>query len=293
MERAEHTFHTRHDFTPELGWAAFQLLAALGEDGATGDELEQAARTLASPMARRSDLRKLLRSMEELGLTEHSGGRLVLSEAGRALAASAGRYEPGFCAAVHCLYAWGWLWAGQEGVATPSWSYRQVCREIRAAGPLGIEPDAIVLKVAAAGERFGAERVSFSRSSVNGVTAWLRAHSPPLVGQAGGRLHPLPRPNPGPTCVRFQAAALCAIRGGQASVEGEDAELMADALVLPAHELRRVLEEALAASGEFHLFGRSARRIAYRGSDDPFLEWIVHGRHSDNQATGNGSGGPA
>src|SRR5262249_40112017 len=34
MERAEHTFHTRHDFTPVLGWAAFQLLAASGADGA-------------------------------------------------------------------------------------------------------------------------------------------------------------------------------------------------------------------------------------------------------------------
>jgi hypothetical protein len=68
MERAEHTFHTRHDFTPELGWAAFQLLGALGAEGARVEALEQAARTLASPMARRSDLRKLLRSMEELGL---------------------------------------------------------------------------------------------------------------------------------------------------------------------------------------------------------------------------------
>ena len=26
----EHTFHTRHDFTPELGWAAFQRYEAAG-----------------------------------------------------------------------------------------------------------------------------------------------------------------------------------------------------------------------------------------------------------------------
>lgn len=282
MEYLDHTFHTRHDFTPELGWAAFQLLAELGADGTTVEGLEEAARTLASPMARRSDLRKLLRSMDELGLLRRREEQLSLSVAGRALAASAGRYEPGFFAGIHCLYAWGWQWDRRAELATPSWSYRQVCKEIRAAGPLGIEPDAIVLKVAAAGERFGAERVSFSRSSVNGVTAWLKAHSPPLVGQANGRLHALAQPRPGPTSVRFHAAALCALRGGQAGVAGENAELLADALVLPTQELQLVLEESLAGSEEFHLFGGGVKRIAYRGSSDPFLEWIVHGRHQDN-----------
>jgi hypothetical protein len=277
----EHTFHTRHDFTPELGWAAFQLLAEIGSKGTTVEALEETARTLASPLARRSDLRKLLRSMDELGLLRHSEGKLSLSAAGQALADSAGRYEPGFFAGIHCLYAWGWLW-GARDTATPSWSYRQVCKEIRAAGPLGIDPDAVVLKVTAAGERFGAVRVSFSRSSVNGVTSWLKAHSPPLVGQAVGRLHAVPQPNPGQTTVRFHAAALCSLGGGQADLRGESAELLADALVLPKQELRSVLEECLTDSDEFHVLGPGARGIAYRGSPDPFLDWIVHGRAKDN-----------
>lgn len=294
MEHAEHTFHTRHDFTPQLGWAVFQLLAEFGADGTTLEGLEEAARTLASPVAQRADPRKLLRSIEELGLLTRSANRLVLSTAGRALAASAGRYEPGFCAGIHCLYAWNWVWDRRAERATPSWSYRRVCREIRTAGPLGIEPDAIVLKVAAAGEQFGAERVSFSRSSVSGVTAWLKAHSPPLVGQAGARFHALPQPRPGPTSVRFHTAALCALDGGQADVQGENAELLADALMVPSQELRLVLEESLGNSAEFHLFGRNARRIAYRGSPDPFLEWIVHGRRNNQQtATGNGHKGTA
>lgn len=291
MHHAEHTFHTRHDFTPELGWAAFQLLAELGGEGMTVDGLEQAARTLASPMARRSDLGKLLRSMEELGLLRRSGDRLSLSQVGSALAASAGRYEPGFFAGIHCLYAWDWLWSRRAEVATPSWSYRQVCREIRLAGPFGIEPDAIVLKVVAAGEQFGAERVSFSRSSVNGVTTWLKAHSPPLVGQVGTRLHTLTQPRPGPTSVRFHTAALCALHGGQADVQGKNAELLSDALLLPTHELRLVLEESLGNAEEFHLFGGIAKRIAYRGSADPFLEWIVHGQRNNDEAAGrNGHG---
>src|SRR3712207_1813854 len=99
----EHTFHTRHDFTPELGWAAFQLLAELDAEGITPEGLEAAARVLASPLARRADLRKLLLSLEELGLVRRDGDRLTLSGAGRALAASAGRYEAGFNAGVHCL----------------------------------------------------------------------------------------------------------------------------------------------------------------------------------------------
>ena len=65
-------------------------------------------------------------------------------------------------------------------------------------------------------------------------------------------------------------------------MEGENAELLADVLVMPSHELRLVLEESLGRSEEFHLFGRGAKRIVYSGSTDPFLEWIVHGRHTDD-----------
>jgi hypothetical protein len=276
----EHTFHTRHDFTPELGWAAFQLLAELGAEGTTPEGLEAAARALASPLARRADLRKLLLSLEEIGLVRRDGDRLALSGAGQALAASAGRYEAGFNAGVHCLYAWRWLWDGRQDVATPSWSYRQVCREVRLAGPMGIEPDAVVLKVAAAGERFGAERVSFSRSSVNGVTGWLRAQVPPLAELAGGRLRPVSHPRPGLTVFRFQVAALCGLHGGEASIEAA-ADQLADALLLPPQDLRWVLGEFLGSSDEFSLIG-SGKRIVYRGSSDPFLEWIVHGRNAEN-----------
>jgi hypothetical protein len=232
-------------------------------------------------LARRADLRKLISSLEELELVRRDGDRLALSAAGRALADSAGRYEAGFNAGVHCLYAWLWLWDGREGVATPSWSYRQVCREIRLAGPMGIEADAVVLKVATAGERFGAERVSFSRSSVNGVTGWLKAQVPPLVDHAGGRLRPVGHPRPGLTVFRFQVAALCSLHDGDTSIEAGAAEQLADALVLPPQELRWVLEEFLGSSDEFSLLG-GGKRIIYRGSSDAFLEWIVHGRHDED-----------
>lgn len=275
----EHTFHTRHDFTPELGWAAFQLLAELGPEGTTLDGLEEAARQLASPLARRADLRKLLRSLVQLGLVHSAAARLSLSVAGRALADTAGRYEAGFNAAVHCLYAWRWLWDGNKSLATPSWSYQRVCQEIRSAGTLGIEPDAIVLKVATTAEQFGAERVSFSRSSVNGVAGWLKAQVPPLVSDAGSKLAMVARPRPGLTVVRFQIAALCGMHKGDVSITATALEHLANALVVPPQELNWILRDFSEACDEFSVVG-NGKRIIYRGSSDSFLEWIIYDRHN-------------
>ncbi len=207
---------------------------------------------------------------------------LTLSPAGEALAATAGRYEAGFHAAVHCLYAWRWLWDGNKAWATPSWSYQQVCHEIRSAGTLGIEPDAIVLKVAAIGEQFRAERVSFSRSSVNGVASWLKAQVPPLVADTGSRLTMIARPRPGLTVIRFQVAALCSMCNGEAAMDTEATEQLANALVVSPQELRWILREFSDVSGEFAVVG-TGNRIVYRESSDPFLDWIVHGRHHDKQ----------
>ena len=44
----EHTFHTRHDFTPDLGWAAFQLLAAFGTEGVEVDGIEDVLEEIAN-----------------------------------------------------------------------------------------------------------------------------------------------------------------------------------------------------------------------------------------------------
>lgn len=275
----EHTFHTRHDFTPELGWAAFQLLAELGPEGTTLDGLEEAARQLASPLARRADLRKLLLSLVQLGLVHSAADRLSLSVAGRALADTAGRYEAGFNAAVHCLYAWRWLWDGNTSLATPSWSYQRVCQEIRSAGSLGIEADAIVLKVATTAEQFGADRVSFSRSSVNGVAGWLKAQVPPLISDAGPKLAMVARPRPGLTVVRFQIAALCGMHKGDVAMTAAALENLANALVVPPQEVNWILRDFSEACDEFSVVG-NGKRIIYRGSSDSFLEWIIHDRHN-------------
>src|SRR4051812_10756853 len=97
---AMQTFHTRHDFTPELGWAAFQLVHELGRAGFSEGGLEEAARATTSPLARRLDLTKILASLEDLAIIGRTGKMIVLTGLGQALAAGGGTYETGFCAAI-------------------------------------------------------------------------------------------------------------------------------------------------------------------------------------------------
>jgi len=268
---AGHVFHTRHDFTPELGWSAFQLLAG-ATDGLSRERFEALARATGAAVARRADAGKILAGLGDVGLAEAGGGCYRLTEAGRALARGAGRFEPGFRAAVHCLYAWTWCRGRPEG-ASPSWSYRQVCRcLLEAPGGLGV--DDLVLQIVRAAERFGAERVSFSRSSVAGVTAWLAAQSPPLALVAGGRVRRAAGAGPSDLAVRLHLAALCG-PGGVTRLDEGALSLLAEALLLAPEVLQEALGRFTEESSEFVLGGGRAREVRFRGSTDPFVTWLA------------------
>src|SRR5689334_8737376 len=211
MTSTQHIFHTKHDFTPELGWAAFQLLSEVGSEGILLADLSTAANALASPLRRRSDLHKLLATMEGLDLVERKDERLLLSQMGSALASGIGQYEEGFRAAIHCIYFWKWIWENNKQKATPSWSYREVCLNILNAGAIGIDCDEIVLRVVGAASKFNTTKVSFSRSSVSGVTMWLEAQMPPLIQRKGNRLFMNSPCVPMAESLRLHLAALCAL----------------------------------------------------------------------------------
>lgn len=211
MTSTQHVFHTKHDFTPELGWAAFQLLSEIGGEGISLSGLSSVANALASPLKRRTDLHKLLAAMEDLDMVKRRDERLLLSQMGSTLASGIGRYEEGFRAAIHCLYFWKWVWESNTQRATPSWSYREVCHNILNAGAMGIDCDEIVLRVVAAAAKFDATKVSFSRSSVSGVTMWLEAQTPPLIQQRGKRLFINSPCMPMTEQLRLHLAALCAL----------------------------------------------------------------------------------
>lgn len=274
MTRLAHQFHTRHDFTPTLAWSAFQLLAGIEPEGVTTPTLADLARRTCSPLGARSDPSKVLASLADLGLAEAHDGGVRLTPLGRALAEGTGRTAVGFRTAIHALYAWSSLWE-RSGRATPSWSYRQVCRLLLNGPPGGLYADELVRSVVDAASKFHASRVSFSRSSVAGVANWLAEQLPPLA-QAREQRVTRTMASPGPSAIRLHLGALCGLSDGRAILDGTALVLLAESLVTPPADLWPVLRAFFDESDEF-LFVTGARpSVAFRGSADPFLRALIH-----------------
>lgn len=271
---AAHTFHTRHDFTPELGWAAFQLVYEIGRAGGTSSTLEDAAKAATSPLARRSDLAKVLASLEDLDLLTREGKAVALTDFGQALAAGIGEYETGFRAAVHCIYAWQWLWEGERDHASPSWSYREVCRQVLSGPPSGIAADDLVLRVVDAAGMFNAERVSFSRSSVSGVVNWLMVQTPPLVEQVGKNVARVRGQAPSPSSLRLNIAAACGLEGGRINLDGNALNLLAESVLIPPDELWLSVVEYVRDSVEFSLITGGRGTVIFDHAEDEFIRWV-------------------
>ena len=276
MKSHVHVFHTKHDFKPELGWAAFQLLAQINSDGISSTNLHNIAKVVGSPLTQRSNLSKLLGSMQDVGLIEKTQKGVGLSAGGRCLAKGLGCYEIGFRAAVHCLYTWRWIWDGNTQVASPSWSYRQVLRQILSSGSAGVDSDEIVLRlVSAAEERFNAIKVSFSRSSVIGVTMWLESQALPLIKKEGRFIFRQNSYIPMANAMRLHLAALCALDGGEAVLDGKNMQLLAESVLIRADELLNPMKDFTRDSDEFLLIPAAPNRVVFKGTKDPFVEWIV------------------
>ena len=275
MASPRHVFHTRHDFTPEFAWAAFQLLAGIDRSAIDINELYAIAKATASPLIKRSDLSKLFAAMEQIGLTERAYQQVSLSVAGQSLAKGLGRYRMGFTVAIHCLYSWTWLWQS-PGTATPSWSYREVCRQLLDGGAAGVEGDELVLRVVSnAARAFSAEKISFSRSSVAGVTMWLEAQAPPLVQRIGSRIFSHNTSAPMADALRLHLAALCACTGGEALLNVESLQLLAEGFLMSTAELIGYVSDFAQASSEFLLVRSIPYRVVFRESDDPFINWMI------------------
>lgn len=271
-----HVFHTKHDFSPELGWAAFQLLAAMG-DGVTEPDLSEVAHLVASPLTVRSNLTKLLGGLYDVGLTERNGEKTTLSSVACALINGHGIHADAFYKTVHCLYAWRWLWSGDSQVATPSWSYRQACRHLLAAGSLGIDRDDLTLRVISAAQHFQADKVSFSRSSVSGIVMWLEVQHPPLVVHHSNRIATAEQTIPTIGSLKLHLAALCRLHCGEAHLDSEGMQLLAEALLTSPGNLSLHLNDLCEGSEEFLAINGSVPRIIFRQTDDPLLRWIATG----------------
>jgi hypothetical protein len=273
MVMRHHVFHTKHDFTPEFAWAAFQLLAQTGAKTITAVDLQRMGQIIASPVAKRADLHKLLASMQELGLVERRGRHFLLTLAGQCLERNVGRSEIGFRAAIHCLYAWKWIWDGQTDLATPSWSYRTVCREILNAGAIGVEQDDLVLRVVEAADSFGAEKVSFSRSSVHGVAMWLEAQVPPLISRRGSRLFAAVSCSVTATTAQFHLMALSRITGPKAILDSPNLRLLEESWLTSASQVMNTIDGTRESAG-LQLVPSSPPELLFYHADSASAEWI-------------------
>jgi hypothetical protein len=130
--------------------------------------------------------------------------------------------------------------------------------------------------VEAAG-RFDAERVSFSRSSVAGVTTWLRAQSPPLVEGHGTTILRARGQPPAPSLLRLNLAALCALEGGKVPLDGEAMDRLAESMLVPPDELWLPTVEYTRESREFCFVQGGKGAVVFQGSGDPFVRFVALG----------------
>ena len=276
MKSPRHVFHTRHDFKPGLGWEVFQLLSEVPPDGISASNLHSISKAVGSPLGQLSNLTKLLASMQDVGLIEKTRERIALSKAGKFLSKGIGCYEIGFHAAVHCLYAWKWIWDGDKNTASPSWSYREVLRQILSSGSIGIDSDEIVLRlVSVAEEHFGKVKISFSRASVSGVTMWLEGQALPLVRREGKYIFCQNSSIPMADAIRLHLAALCSVDNGEVVLDDKNAELLAEPFLIQTNGLIGLLEDFARDTDEFLFISSVPNRVIFNGSEDPFIEWIV------------------
>lgn len=276
MKSNTHVFHTKHDFKPELGWSAFQILSETPLNGISPSNLHAISKAIGSSLAQLSSLTKLLTSMQEVGLIQKTQNGVTLSQAGRTLAKGIGTYETGFYAAVHCLYAWKWIWDGNSSIATPSWSYREVLRQILSTGSVGIDSDEIVLRlVSIAEEQFDVMKVSFSKSSVSGVTMWLEGQTSSLVRREGKRILRQDTSAPTADAIRLHLAALCSLGNGEVVLDDKKTQLLAESFLIQTDRLLILLKDILNDIDEFIFIPSVPYRVVFNGSEDPFIEWIV------------------
>ena len=276
MNSQKHVFHTKHDFKPELGWAAFQLLSEINSNGISSADLHVIAKAVGSPLTKRSGLNKVLTSMQDVGLIKKMQSGVTLSKAGKALAKGLGGYEVGFYTAVHCLYSWKWIWDRNTHRASPSWSYREVLKQILNSGSVGIDSDEIVLRlVSAAEKKFNTDKVSFSRSSVSGVTMWLEAQALPLIRKEGLRIIRQNLSTSMADAMRLHLSALCALDRGEIILDRKSIQLLSESILIQTDELVRVVEDFVRDSDEFLFISAVPNRVIFKDSRDPFIQWVV------------------
>lgn len=271
-----HRFHTRHDFTPAPALDLYEAIRALAsKDGFVAHaEVRDALAIMASPLKERRDLSKVLASLSDLGLIEiFRDGIRYIPDVGQRLFGNR-LWRRRFVSLVHGLYALG----HQGPIADPRWSYREVCRILTEHAPGGLSPDDLVMEVVQRARiRFGTERVSFSRSSIGGVKAWLEALDPPVLNDrdvCGISLADAPRSS---TLIGDVLETALYLSRGDLTLDDRTLADLGAAMLVPPQQVRYEIEKFIEPGLGLALLDEESPRLWRITIGEPYGRYAAEG----------------
>ena len=75
--------------------------------------------------------------------------------------------------------------------------------------------------------------------------------------------------------MRLHLAALCACYRGDATLDGNNIQLLWESFLIRTDDLVGLVLDFTRDSDEFLLTPATPNRVIFRGSEDPFIEWLV------------------
>lgn len=177
----DYVFHVLHNARPEYELDILTLL----QDGqectyeALLQEGQELGLTIGYQVKTERLLRDVLQPLRDLGLMERR--QIQLTKQGQIVAQIASKNADLFPEIIHYLYYTTWQ-AHQAPENCFSWSYRTLCNYLWQQGSCVIDNTLFASLVSAeASQSFQIQSVSFSDRSVNGITIWLEALTPPAI----------------------------------------------------------------------------------------------------------------
>jgi hypothetical protein len=117
---------------------------------------------------------------------------------------------------------------------------------------------------------------------------WLASQALPLIKKKGQRIL-LPNSSaPLADSVRLHVAALCALGGGEATLNDENRQLLAESFLIGADEWLGPVTDLIRDPGEFLFIPTIPSRVIFKGSEDPFIAWMVKYAARNSKSTSDG-----
>jgi hypothetical protein len=110
----------------------------------------------------------------------------------------------------------------------------------------------------------------------------------PLITKRGQRIFLQNASAPPPSSVRLHVASLCALGGGEAILNDENRQLLAESFLIGADECVGLITDVSRDSSEFLFIPTAPSRVIFKGSEDLFIVWMVKSARRDSLSTADG-----